>query len=377
MRAWLIVTPEYPPDLGGVGDFTRTIARGLSERGERVQVFAPSFQQPPADPGVELMALGDRFLQRSCLTLDRALRQHSTPPIVLLQYVPHGFGLSGLNLPFFTWLAARAARLWVMFHEVVFPFVPGQPFRRDLRAVGTRLMLVPLGSRAERCLISTEGWAPYLRTWARLRSEPEWLPVPSSLPARAERPAAAVREALGLSSGAEVLFHFGTYSPAVVEPLQAAAPSLLDSRPGRVLLLLGRGGEGFRAELLRRRPDLGARVVATGALPAQAIADAMAACDAGIYPFPDGVSGRRSSLMAALQLGVPVLTTEGRLSERLWRASRAVALAPATDAAAFVDLVDRTLSDRAELARLGAAERELYDSFFARERCLERLLAVD
>ena len=377
MRSWFIVTPEYPPAPGGVGDFSRGIAVGLAERGERVRVFVPGMAQAAADPGVEVSDLGDRFRLRSCRTIANALGQSEVPPIVLLQYVPQSYGLRGLNLPFLTWLAARVPRLWVMFHEVVFPFVPGQPLRRDLRAVATRLMLAPLASGAERCLVSTDAWIPYLKKWGRLRAEPEWMPVPSNLPGTATRPASAVRKALGLPQAASVLFHFGTYSEPMIAALREVVPGLLQGRHERTLLLLGHGGERFREQLVRQHADLGPQLVATGPLPAQAVADAIAACDAGIYPFQDGVSGRRTSLMAALELGVPALTTDGHVTEPLWQSSGAVGLAPALDGAAFVALVDSTLSNRAELARLAAAGQSLYAGHFARERCLEQLLAVD
>jgi glycosyltransferase involved in cell wall biosynthesis len=172
-----------------------------------------------------------------------------------------------------------------------------------------------------------------------------------------------------------VLFHFGTYNLEVIAPLRQALPGLLRGHDQRTLLLLGRGSERFREQVTLQHPDLAAQVVATGTLPAKDVVEAMAACDAGVYPFPDGVSGRRSSLMAALRLGVPVLTTDGHLTEPLWRTSRAVALAPAPSSAAFVELVESTLRERTELARVGAAGQELYERYFSREHCIERLLA--
>src|SRR5688572_9440944 len=38
---WHIISCEYPPQVGGVADFTRVIARGLAARGESVDVWAP------------------------------------------------------------------------------------------------------------------------------------------------------------------------------------------------------------------------------------------------------------------------------------------------------------------------------------------------
>jgi hypothetical protein len=33
---WAILTGEYPPQAGGVSDYTRLVARGLAECGDRV-----------------------------------------------------------------------------------------------------------------------------------------------------------------------------------------------------------------------------------------------------------------------------------------------------------------------------------------------------
>jgi glycosyltransferase involved in cell wall biosynthesis len=371
VRSWFVVTPEYPPDLGGVADYSRGVALGLAERGDRVRIFTPRADSAPRDAGVEVEALGDRFLLRSLRTLDRAFRDARSAPIVLLQYVPQAFGLRGLNLPFLTWLAARAPRLWVMFHEVAYPFLRAQPLRHDLLALGTRLMLGPIASRAERCLISTQAWSGYLNRWARLRRQPEWLPVPSNMPPAPLRSRDAVRAGLGLTSDRQALFHFGTYSPTVIAPLRRVLPRLL--RGERELVLLGRGSEEFRAASVAGAPELAPRLIALGSQPAQRIVDVMAACDAGVFPFPDGVSGRRSSLMAALALGLPAVTTDGALTEALWRETHGVALAPALDDSAFAALVDATLADRANLARLGANGRDLYVRHFSRERALDRL----
>ena len=55
----------------------------------------------------------------------------------------------------------------------------------------------------------------------------------------------------------------------------------------------------------------------------QALADHIGACDLLIQPYPDGISSRRTSAMAGLALGIPVITTTGSLTESLWAETRA------------------------------------------------------
>ena len=88
-------------------------------------------------------------------------------------------------------------------------------------------------------------------------------------------------------------------------------------------LLLGRGAREFARTLA-----LGERVVAREDLPASEIAALLRVSALALQPFPDGISARRTSAMAALALGVPLVTTDGFLTDPVWREG-AVALAPA------------------------------------------------
>jgi glycosyltransferase involved in cell wall biosynthesis len=304
--------------------------------------------------------------------LGRALSERPDA-IIVLQYVPQPFGLKGLNLPFFAWLCARPQALWVMFHEVVYPFVPGDPLRRKVLAAGTRASLALLGSRADRAFVSIPGWVPYLETWARLKEPAIWAPVPSNLPLVADRSREETLARIGVDQGAIVLASFGTLSHAVAEPLLAALPRLLDGHPERRLVLIGRNSREFAARVRER--SFGSRVVPTGEVDRQTAADLLAASDLALYPFSDGASGRRTSLMAALALGVPVVTTEGALTEPVWRERGAVSLTSAGDPNAFAARVDALLSNASTREALGKAGRDFYERHFALERVVAHFLS--
>jgi len=212
---------------------------------------------------------------------------------------------------------------------------------------------------------------PYIERWGRSGKGATWAPVPSNLPTSPTRAPEEVKRGLGVAEGQRVLTYFGMYSEAIVAPLQAALDGLLARHPDRTLLLLGRNSREFASKIARS----GRRIIATGELDAAAAADSLAASDLALFPFSDGVSGRRTSLMAAIALGVPVATTEGALSEPLWKESRAVFLSPAGDPGAFVASVDQALADPAERARRGAAGRSLYEAQFSLDRAVSRLVS--
>ena len=42
MKRWHLLTPEYPPACGGVGDYTALVAAALAEAGDEVHVWYPA-----------------------------------------------------------------------------------------------------------------------------------------------------------------------------------------------------------------------------------------------------------------------------------------------------------------------------------------------
>ena len=83
-----------------------------------------------------------------------------------------------------------------------------------------------------------------------------------------------------------------------------------------------------------------------------------------LQPFVEGVTTRRTSVMAALAHGVPTVTTTGRLTEPLWRTTGAVGLAPADDPTALATVASSLLDNRVARERIGAAGRAAYDDHF-------------
>src|SRR5260370_26137219 len=123
---------------------------------------------------------------------------------------------------------------------------------------------------------------------------------------------------------------------------------------GHAGLPIWKGGNEFLARMIDRHPALANRLHATGALASADLSRSIAACDLMIQYYPDGISTRRTSCMAALEHGRAIMTTTGPLTEPLWDESRAVALAPAGDLTRMAALVHRLVADDDERRRLEA-----------------------
>ncbi len=361
---WHVVTGEYPPQRGGVSTHTRQVARGLAAAGDEVTIWAPPAPAPdPSDAGVVVRRLPDTFGRRSLRLLDAALDGDASPRRLLVQYVPHAYGWKGANVPFCRWVASRRRdAVWAMFHEVGFPFDVRQPPLRNVLALTNRMMARLVARSASRIFVSIPGWRAMLEPLTTPDTEFTWAPVPSGIAVSADvARVAALRTALG--DGRPLVGHFGTFPPAIQAQLADALPHLLARGDCRVVLIGPRGDE-LRATLVARDSALASRVVSTGALPERDVSAHIAACDVMLQPYPDGISTRRTSAMAALAHGVAVVSTSGWLTEPVWRASDAVALVDVGDADALASAAERLLVSDEARASLAATGRRLYDERF-------------
>jgi glycosyltransferase involved in cell wall biosynthesis len=280
-----------------------------------------------------------------------------------------------MNLPFCLWLfSKRRDPIWIMFHEVAFPVSRAQPFRHNILGVTTSVMASVIARSAKRIFVSTPGWERLVRRIAPNPAPITWLPVPSNLPVEADSDAvSAVRAKLAPFPGMVVLGHFGTYGSHIAPMLGVVLPPLLLADPRRVVLLLGRGAEAFADEMARVHPGLRRRFHTIADPSGESIATHLSACDVLVQPYPDGACSRRTSLMAGLALGRPIITTDGRLTEPIWKEAGAVGLAPASSAPALVAAVEALLADPEARTKLAVRAARMYADHFALERTVATL----
>jgi glycosyltransferase involved in cell wall biosynthesis len=371
-----ILTGEYPPQCGGVGDYTRLVADALTTRGFVVHVWCPAVAEAVTG-GVTLHRLPDVFGPGSRQLLESALT--ANPGSVLLQYVPNALGARGANLPFCFWLRrmrGRGTDIRVMFHEPYFYFSWRHPVGNVLALV-QRAMAAVLLRASDVVYLSTETWVRYLRPLAPPQTLMVVSPMPSTVLSDVDpRDVARWRTSHeGQDGDAAVVGHFGTYGEHLARELIRVVPVVLSSHARARFICIGRGSEAFAARLGRHHPSLARRIDGTGAISHADIAAALRACDVVVQPYPDGVTTRRTSVMAALANGVPTVSTAGALTEAVWKETGAVALAPASDARAIGAAVVALLCDPAARATLAAAGRRTYDERFAMDRTLAALLA--
>jgi hypothetical protein len=380
---WTILTCEYPPDCGGVGDYTAQVGAALAAAGDDVAVFCPPREASGASAsgssvtssGPRVITLPDHYGSKSRAALDDWLRGRSST--VLVQYVPSAFGMRGANLPFCRWLAERSragADVRVMFHEPYYEFTL-DPLQQNALAVVQRWMARYLLQASTQTYLSTDAWRRYLepykgdRRWAAIT-----LSIPSAIP-RCDKllDAAELRRQLLTSPGGRLVGHFGTYGSHIAPALRSALLTLLAEDPSLSAICAGGGSDVFVRSLMEEEPSLAARLHGTGRASAAETAVTLSACDLLLQPYIDGVTTRRTSVMAGLINARAILTTTGKLTEPVWAETRSVALAPAGNIASLVDTAHALLADPAERNALAGRGEKTYRDRFALPHTIARL----
>jgi len=358
---WHLVTGEYPPQPGGVGDYTYLLAKALSEAGERVHVWTPaSTSEIPELPGVEIHLLPRNFGLAWLRALDQGLANAAPQSKILIQYVPHMYGWKSMNIAFCAWLALRRNRnFWLMFHEVAFPFKDGQPWKHHFLAITHRLMAWTILRTAKKSFTSTEAYKDLL---ARLAPNVpvRLLRLFSNVPFANTRSFAHRTHSKVLDS-APLVGVFSSFGPKICAILENTLPALLAGSTFDVLLI--GPGAGLIEGFLRKYPAFKGRLRTSGRVDAVDAAPYFYHCDVLLQLYPEGACPARGTLMAALASGVPVVTTAGPLTGSLLASSGALAFSD-SHPEAIRETIDALLADKAAARSLGAAARRLYENHF-------------
>jgi hypothetical protein len=283
--------------------------------------------------------------------------------VVLLQYNPFSYGRRGIA----PWLAPALAKLHrgqpsvlvaVLVHET---FVPASSPSWAVLNVLQRLQLRAVIAQTAVRLETTSQWASSLPPGTAT------LPVGSNLPDRSGA-RTAVRARLGASESTVILAAFGTGHPSRPTSWLEEGVRAARATGGDLLVLnLGHGAVAI--------PD-GGSVFSPGLLPATDVAEYLAASDLFLSPLTDGVSARRTTIVAALQHALPVVGTRTGNSDPELVDSEALVLVDTDDRVGFADAVQRLTSDASERNRRSAAARLLYQTTFDWDVIAARLIGV-
>jgi glycosyltransferase involved in cell wall biosynthesis len=357
IRTVAVVTATSSREADGIRDHTDRLIESLRSDGVTVHVL----ERP-------ISAWGAR-LRRVDVTGRMRLRDLDA---IVVQYNPFWYGRRGfapglaLALLGLALRAPQAVRS-LLVHE---NYIDARDWRTTAMSAWQRVQLMALQALAHVSFGTIGEWTRLLRRDWPFRPA-HHLPVGSNFPDRRDARAAG-RAELGVADDEIVLGVFGLSHAGRLEDHVRAAVRAVAATGRRVVLVnLGSGERGTE------RLDDRAEIRSPGFLDDQQVPQLVAATDVFLAGYEDGVSTRRTTVMAALQHGVPVVGTSGHLTDAvLAEASDAIRLTPVGDPDAFARAVSALAADPAERARLGAAGRRLYETTFDWPRISHRLLDV-
>lgn len=307
---------------------------------DAIDEYSRRLVQALCEIGVPARYVGDvRSLSRNA---DRA-------PWILLQYNPLSYGRWGFApLLVRDAIALRrrtGARLVLSVHE---PWVDSYDWRSALMRAYHRVQLRPLLAMSDAIVTTTDALAATLGRGA----------TPVALGTTVtpiDEASAAAREQLDVR-GRFVVALFGRAHPSrALDYAERAIADLSSTAVGDCLTVLNLGDLAPELEL---PPHIDVRTL--GHLDPGNLSRALRASHLMLLPFTDGVSTRRTTLMAGLAHGVPVVGLRGCSTDAALARSDALVLTPVGDRGAFAHAVLEVAVDPARMQALGAAGRQLY-----------------
>ena len=357
---------EYPPMQGGIADYTAILAQHLRELDVTPSVLISQAYKKPAETSPIAVHPAVRSWGISCWPdIGRFLTQHATD-ILHIQYQAAAFDLGGwVNwLPWFLRRRKMRPKLVTTFHDLRVPYLfPKAGFLR-----WQSILALARYSDAVVCTNSEDAATLRQYPWAGHVIEiPLGNNIPLDPPSDYNRH--SWRERLGFSEESIVLAYFGFLNESKGgEDLIATLATLVEQGlDARLLMIGGELGDSDPAnrayaqqvrQLIAER-NLASRIVFTGYLDLPQVSAHLLAADVAVMPYRDGVSFRRTTLIAVLQHGLPVISTRPAIS--LWQIADGenMLLVPPADAPALSEAVIRVANESELAKRLSQGAREL------------------
>lgn len=370
-----LITGEFPPQQGGVGDFTRELARALAAPGHTVHVLTSRGDSEPGDAGEPYAT--HRLVPGWGWGCWRAIRRwiaEYRPDVVNIQYQAAAYAMR-LPIHLLPWRLRRLAdrpAIVVTYHDLKVPYLfpKAGPLRRQA--------VLTLVRWADAAIVTNEEDRLDLSRYPSLASSVVVIPIGSNIAVRppAGYDLAVWRSRYGVGPSDFLLAYFGFLNESKGgETLIRAFHKLAVESPAgmnpHLLMIGGQVGSSDptnrayldHIEALIAQLGLDERVHRTGYTPPEEVSANLLAADVCVLPYRDGASFRRGSFMAALAHGRPIVSTHPRVSLPELGDGENVLLVPPDDPDALAAAVARLAADLTLRRRIGDGAGELARKF--------------
>jgi glycosyltransferase involved in cell wall biosynthesis len=383
-----LVTGEYAPMQGGVGDFTREVAKAFVALGHQVFVVTGKSQaagRTPEDHGVQVERVIDGWGWGCWRALSNQARRLGLD-VVNVQFQTAAYNMHpAINLlpfacryPFMGWPCPLP--IVVTFHDLRVPYLfpKAGPLRRQA--------ILALARHADAVIVTNQEDETDLKSQisntctARrrkcLKSQIFRVPIGSNiapcLPEGYRRDEWRAR--YGVKPDEVLIGYFGFLHPLKGGEalIRALAELANDGRAVKLLHIGGRTGSSdadtnaayaARVESLARELGVAGRIIATGFVTPEQVSANFYAADVFAMPYVEGASLRHGTFHAALAHGRAIVTTTPPIPLEELRDGENVLLIPPDDSHALAEGIRRVMEDAALRARLERGAAELSQMF--------------
>jgi len=371
-----LITGEYPPQQGGVGDFTRELARALIAAGHEAQVVTTAISQRRSaitlsqEDGLQVWRAITSWGMR-CWDQVASIAHREGFDVLNIQYEPAAYAMQvGVNFLPGRW-GRRKIEMPIVttFHDLLVPYL--FPKAGSLRWK----VVESLARHSDAVIVTNDEDRSRLSDPQRPISNLHVIPIGSNIDPKlaGEFDRAIERARRGIQPAEFVLGYFGFFNLSKGgSDLMHALKALSDQGlPVKLLLIGGRTGSSdptnaeYAVQVEKLIDSLGVtdRVIATGFLEPPEVSRALLTCDVMVLPYVDGASLRRGSLLAAITHGRAIVTTEPRYPIEGLKNEESVMYVRPNDPQALAEAAQRALIDtdlRACLQTNVSAAAKLY-----------------
>lgn len=361
-----LLSGAFPPQFDGIGDHNWWLSQALAQQGHAVTVFTSFPSDRPQPVNVQVLPCFEASRSQTLKAMVPLLHKGGGFDWLIVQYNPFSFGKRGFAPGLLSALRSVQIPVACIFHETfAIPLWPWQHIVMRLWQYPQFVSLVRIG----RChFVATERWLAQVRQWAKAPSF--LLPVGSNLPlCRLTKQEA--RKQLGLRPDALILGVFGfAHQSKRTEWIGAAARRIYARFPQTEVLCIGQVGQSVRGAC-GNTP-----VRDHGSLPRAEVSLRLRAMDLFLAPLSDGISGRRGSIVAALQHGLPICSTVRSYTDAFLKnlVNPAFSLVPHDDQTRFCEEALHLAEKSLQQPNFGRALTEFHDKHFTWPVIAERVV---
>jgi polysaccharide biosynthesis protein PslF len=303
-----LVSGSWPPIKCGVGDFSHRLAQELVTQRHHVSVVTDRLVQHSQAAGIHVLPVIDHWGPTSLPALLSAIKQ-TQPDVVNFHYPTVRYRRLSLVdlLPSATRILLKTPTVTTIHEYSTFQWSG----RRRVEGLVRTSNSVIVPDRENQALLKATLPA-YVE---RIHHIPLGPAIEVQFPGEFSRE--AWRKDHGLSPEDLLLIYFGFISPSKgIEILLQAVEQLPVTLKGQLCILADREPSvpqyaDYHHRIARQIKEVSQRypVEWTGYLPPESISMHLGAADLAVLPFADGASMRRTTLLACIAHGLPVLST--------------------------------------------------------------------